>query len=388
MYKIATLNNISAKGLINFTDKYNVIDNVDDANGILLRSFKMHDMELSDNLAAIARAGAGTNNIPIDKCSEQGIVVFNTPGANANAVKELVLAGLFLSSRKIARAIEWTRTLENEGDNVNKLVEDGKKNFAGSEIKGKTLGVVGLGAIGVMVANAASSLGMKVVGYDPFVSVNSALELSRKINLTEDLDQLLAASDYITIHVPMMAATKAMFNKEKFSKMKEGVKVLNFSRGEIVNDTDIIDAINLGIISRYVTDFPSAQLIPIENVIAIPHLGASTPESEDNCAIMAVDEMMDYLEYGNITNSVNYPNCTLGRFTSEGRIGILHKNVPSMIGQITNLMAEHNINIKDMNNRSKNEYAYTLMDTDSKVTAADVEKLMAVEGIINVRVMK
>ncbi len=388
MYKITTLNNISAKGLINFTEKYNIVDDVEEADGILLRSFDMHDMELSDKLLAVARAGAGTNNIPIDKCSEKGIVVFNTPGANANAVKELVLAGLFLSSRKIARAIDWTKTLVNEGDNVDKLVEDGKKNFAGSEIKGKTLGVVGLGAIGVMVANAASSLGMNVVGYDPFMSVNSALELSRKIKLTEDLDQLFSASDYITIHVPAMDATKGMFNKEKFAIMKEGVKILNFSRGSIVNDTDMIDAINLGIVSRYVTDFPTAELIAVENVVAIPHLGASTPESEENCAIMAVDEIMDYLEYGNITNSVNFPNCSLGAFTSEGRIGILHKNIPAMIGKITSIMADHNINISDMNNRSKGELAYTLIDTDTKVTTADIDKLKSIDGIINVRVMK
>ncbi len=388
MYKITTLNNISAKGLINFTDKYDIIDQVEDANGVLVRSAKMHDMDFSENLLAIARAGAGVNNIPLDKCAEEGIVVFNTPGANANAVKELVLAGLFLSSRKIARAIEWTQTLSDEGDNVGKLVEDGKKNFAGSEIKGKTLAVVGLGAIGVMVANAASSLGMKVVGYDPFVSVKSALELSRKIKLTEDFDELCAQADYMTIHVPFMDATKGMINREKFAKMKEGIKVLNFSRGEIVNDADMIEAIQVGIVSRYVTDFPTAELIAVENVVAIPHLGASTPESEENCAIMAVDEMMDYLENGNITNSVNYPNCTLGVCHTTSRIAILHKNIPTMIGQITNVLADHNINISDMNNRSKGEFAYTLIDLDTQASQADVEKLKGIEGIINVRIIK
>lgn len=388
MYKIATLNNISPKGLICFNDNYHIVDDINDVDGIIVRSYNMHDMELPAGLKAIARAGAGVNNIPIDSCSEKGIVVFNTPGANANAVKELVLAGLLLSSRKIAGAIEWAASLKGKGDEVGKLVEKGKKQFAGSEIKGKTLAVIGLGAIGVMVANSASALGMRVIGYDPFISVKSALELSRKIQLTDDLNDLLSQAHYITIHVPMMDETKHMINKEKFSKMRNGVKLLNFSRGEIVDNDALLEAIHLDIIDRYVTDFPSDALLSHDNIIAIPHLGASTPESEENCAIMAVEEISDYLENGNITNSVNFPNCNLGDCTSAGRIGVFHKNIPSMLGKITNIMGELDINISDMINRSKDEYAYTLVDVDTKVSNGQVDALRNVEGIITVRVIK
>lgn len=388
MYKIATLNNISPKGLIHFNDKYHITENVDEAQGIIVRSAKMHDMDFTDELLAIARAGAGVNNIPIDKCSEKGIVVFNTPGANANAVKELVLAGLLLSSRKIARAIEWTDTLKGKGDEVGPLVEKGKKNYAGSEIKGKTLAVIGLGAIGVMVANAASALGMKVIGYDPFISVKSALELSRKIKLTDNLDELLGEAHYITLHVPVMDATKGMMNKEKFALMREGVKLLNFSRGEIVDDNALVEAVEAGIVSRYVTDFPNETLLGIENIINIPHLGASTPESEENCAIMAVDEISDYIENGNITNSVNFPDCSLGVCTAAGRIAILHKNIPNMLGKISIVLGDHNINIKDMNNRSKGEYAYTLIDLDTKTDKEDIKQLESTDGVICVRLIK
>ena len=388
MFKIATLNNISAKGLICFNDIYHITDDINEADGILVRSFNMHNMEFSKNLKAIARAGAGVNNIPIEKCTEKGIVVFNTPGANANAVKEIVLAGLLLSSRKIARGLQWTSSLKGKGNEVPQLVEKGKKQFAGSEIKDKTLAVIGLGAIGVMVANAASALGMKVIGYDPFISVKSALELSRKIQLTDNLDDLLNQAHYITLHVPVIDETKNMINKDKFSKMREGVKLLNFSRGEIVNDDALIEAINIGIVDRYVTDFPNDKLLGIESVLAVPHLGASTPESEENCAIMAVEEISDYLENGNITNSVNFPDCTLGVCNTAGRIGVLHKNVPAKISQITNTMGELNINISDMNNRSKGSDSYTLVDVDTKVTDSQMDKLRNVEGIISVRVIK
>ena len=388
MFKIATLNNISAKGLICFNDIYHITDDINEADGILVRSFNMHNMEFSKNLKAIARAGAGVNNIPIEKCTEKGIVVFNTPGANANAVKEIVLAGLLLSSRKIARGLQWTSSLKGKGNEVPQLVEKGKKQFAGSEIKDKTLAVIGLGAIGVMVANAASALGMKVIGYDPFISVKSALELSRKIQLTDNLDDLLNQAHYITLHVPVIDETKNMINKDKFSKMREGVKLLNFSRGEIVNDDALIEAINIGIVDRYVTDFPNDKLLGIESVLAVPHLGASTPESEENCAIMAVEEISDYLENGNITNSVNFPDCTLGVCNTAGRIGVLHKNVPAKISQITNTMGELNINISDMNNRSKGSDSYTLVDVDTKVTDSQMDKLRNVVGIISVRVIK
>lgn len=387
MYKIATLNNISPKGLICFNDKFNIVDETNEADGILVRSANMHDMEFSENLKAIARAGAGVNNIPVEQCSEAGIVVFNTPGANANAVKELVLAGLFLSSRKIARAIEWANSLKGQED-IDKLVEKGKSQFTGSEIKGKTLAVIGLGAIGVMVANSASALGMKVIGFDPFISVRSALDLSRKIQLADKIEDVLSQAHYVTLHVPMMDATKKMINKEKLGLMREGVKILNFSRGGIVDDDALIEAINLGIVDRYVTDFPNNKLVGVENVVAIPHLGASTPESEENCAVMAVEEISDYLENGNITNSVNFPDCSLGVIITAGRIAVLHQNIPSMIGKITNMMGELNINIADMNNRSKGKYAYTLIDVDTKVTNSDMDKLRSVEGIINVRIIK
>ncbi len=385
MYTITALNKIASKGTSLFTDQYALSDDVNKAEAILVRSQDMTQMDFSPGLLAIARAGAGVNNIPVDKCSGLGIVVFNTPGANANAVKEIALAGLLLASRDIVSGVAWAKSLTED---IPQAVEKGKSSFSGSEIKGKTLGVIGLGAIGVMVANSASSLGMKVIGYDPFISVKAALELSRKINLSETLDILLSTSDYITIHIPYMAETKNFISQAQLSLMKDGVCLLNFSRDAIINEQDLIKALDSGKVHRYVTDFPNAHVTGHGKVICIPHLGASTEESEENCAIMAVEELMDYLENGNITNSVNYPNCSMGICRSAGRIAVLHKNIPSMIGQITSLMAEKSINISDMTNRSKAEYQYTLIDVDSHINPKDLSALRNVSGIISVRTIK
>lgn len=387
MYKIKTLNKIDQIGLDCFTDNYSLVDegNVD---ALLVRSYKMHDMDFNDSLKAIGRAGAGVNNIPIEKCSENGVVVFNTPGANANAVKELVIAGLLLSSRKIFRSIEWAKTLDGEGKDIAKLVESGKSNFAGSEINGKTLGVIGLGAIGVMVANAASSLGMNVIGYDPFISVNAAWGLSRKVKREDSLDDLIKQSEYITVHVPLLDDTKNIINKEKFNLMNPGIKLLNFSRAGLVNEDDLLEAIERGIVDRYVTDFPGQKILNNENIINIPHLGASTPESEANCAVMAVKEISDYLENGNISNSVNYPECNMGIINCVSRITLNHKNIPSMVGKITNILAEKNINIKDMNNRSRESLAYTVLDVEDDVDQETLKKLESIEGVVKVRILK
>lgn len=385
MYTITSLNKISPKGTSLFTDQYTMGDDANKAEAILVRSQDMQEMTFSPNLLAIARAGAGVNNIPVDKCAGLGIVVFNTPGANANAVKEIALAGLLLSSRDIVNGVTWAKSLTED---IAQTVEKGKSKFSGSEIKGKTLGVIGLGAIGVMVANAASALGMKVIGYDPFISVKAALDLSRKINLSETLDILLSTSDYITIHIPYMSETKNFISEAQLSLMKDGVCLLNFSRDAIVNEQDLIKALDSGKVHRYVTDFPNGHVTAHGKVISIPHLGASTEESEENCAVMAVEELMDYLENGNITNSVNYPNCSMGVCRTAGRISVLHKNIPSMIGQITSLMAEKSINISDMTNRSKGEYQYTLIDVDSPVSLQDLDALRAISGIISVRAVK
>lgn len=384
MYKIATLNKISSKGLERFSDRYTVSDSTSDAQGILLRSQDMHSMALPESLLAIARAGAGVNNIPVEECSKKGIVVFNTPGANANAVKELVLTGILMSARNVSSAIAWTKTLTED---ISKTVEKNKSQFAGHEIKGKVLGVVGLGAIGVMVANAAESLGMHVIGYDPYMSIQSAHELSRTVEVSESLDLLLPKCDYITIHVPFMENTKELINEKRFSLMKDGVCILNFSRDQIVSEADILNALEAGKVRKYVTDFPSEKFLCNDKVICIPHLGASTKESEENCARMAVDQMMDYLENGNITNSVNFPNCSLGISTSMNRIAVLNKNVPAMLGKITGILAEMNINISDLNNRSKGELAYTLIDIDSEVDEAALKQALSVNGIISVRVI-
>ena len=389
MYRIATLNKISSKGLKRFSEKYIISDNLEGADAVLVRSQDMHSLRLPENLLAIARAGAGVNNIPIDYCSKKGVVVFNTPGANANAVKELVLTGILMAARNLTSAIAWTKTLTGD---VSKTVEKNKSKFAGHEIKGKVLGVIGLGAIGVMVANAAESLGMEVIGYDPYLSLQNAHQLSRTVKLCESLDTLLPQCDYITIHVPFMENTKELINEKRFSLMKDGVCLLNFSRDQIVSEADVIKALNEGKVRTYVTDFPSENFLCIDNAICIPHLGASTEESEENCAVMAVDQLMDHLENGNITNSVNFPNCSLGVCTAAARICVLNKNIPAMLGKITGLLADMNINIADMNNRSKGELAYTLIDVDSPVDEAELRKALTsnglADGIIAVRVLQ
>ena len=382
---ILTLNKISACGTSRFdAAKYTVGDAVENPDGIMVRSAAMHEMELPASLAAIARAGAGVNNIPVDKCSEAGIVVFNTPGANANAVKELVIAGLLISSRKVIPAIEWAKTLKGNGDAVPKMVEKGKSAYAGPEIKGKRLGVIGLGAIGILVANAAKSLGMEVYGYDPFLSVDAAWGLSRSIHHATSLDQIYAECDYITVHVPLTADTREMFNAQAFAAMKSGVRVLNFSRAELVNAADMKAALADGKVAAYVVDFPTEDMLDVENVIAIPHLGASTPESEDNCAVMAADELMDYLENGNITHSVNYPEVSVPRST-ETRVCVLHRNIPNMLTQISGVLAADGNNIETMTNRSKKDYAYTILDVVGDVAEASLDKIQAVDGVIRVR---
>ena len=382
---ILTLNKISACGTSRFdAAKYTVGDAVENPDGIMVRSAAMHEMELPASLAAIARAGAGVNNIPVDKCSEAGIVVFNTPGANANAVKELVIAGLLISSRKVIPAIEWAKTLKGNGDAVPKMVEKGKSAYAGPEIKGKRLGVIGLGAIGILVANAAKSLGMEVYGYDPFLSVDAAWGLSRAIHHATSLDQIYAECDYITVHVPLTADTREMFNAQAFAAMKPGVRVLNFSRAELVNAADMKAALADGKVAAYVVDFPTEDMLDVENVIAIPHLGASTPESEDNCAVMAADELMDYLENGNITHSVNYPQVSVPRST-ETRVCVLHRNIPNMLTQISGVLAADGNNIETMTNRSKKDYAYTILDVVGDVAEASLDKIQAVDGVIRVR---
>ncbi len=389
MFTIKTLNKIDEQGLNLLSDQYRVIDeNAEgDYEGIVLRSFKLHDYTMSNNVAAIARAGAGVNNVPVDQCSQEGIVVFNTPGANANAVKELALAGLLMSSRDIPGAIDWAKTLKGQSD-IAKKVEAGKSNFAGPEIMGKTLGIIGLGAIGALVANAAISLGMDVYGYDPFISVDAAWGLKRVVHKASNMDELLEKSDYISVHVPLMDETKGMINTDLIDKMKDGVRILNFSRGELVDDDAIESALKSGKVSRYVTDFPNERTIEMDGVIAIPHLGASTPESETNCAKMAVAQLKDYLENGNICNSVNYPAADLGVCNSIARLSVLHKNIPNMVGQITSVLANANLNITDMLNKSKNGNAYTLLDLEDVVTESVVAKLKAIEGVLKVRVIK
>jgi len=384
MYKIATLNKISQKGLAKLSSDYSIVENADDAHGILVRSQDMKSMEFCNNLYAIARAGAGVNNIPLDVCTQKGIVVFNTPGANANAVKELVLTGLLVAARNLPSAIAWTQTLTED---VSKAVEKNKSKFAGTEIKGKTLGVIGLGAIGVMVANAAECLGMKVLGYDPYLNISSAHELSRGVTLYENLDNLLPLCDFITIHVPFMDNTKEMINKDRFSLMKNSVCILNFSRDLIVKEDDIISALDEGTIRTYVTDFPNEKVLGHENIICIPHLGASTHESEENCAVMAIEEITDFLENGNIRNSVNFPACTLGPLTTSTRLVILNKNMTGMLEKITGAVADMKVNINDLINRSKGDLAVTLLDVDSEISEEAIKKALAFEGIISVRVI-
>lgn len=387
MYNILTLNKIAKCGLEQLEpEKYSITDDAQaNADGIILRSYAMHDMELPEKLLAVARAGAGTNNIPIDKCSEKGIVVFNTPGANANAVKELVIAGMLIASRDVVGGISWANGLT--GDDVAKQVEKGKSNFAGCEIQGKTLGVIGLGAIGILVANAARHLGMQVIGFDPYLSVDAAWRLSSHIIKAKSADEVYEKSDFITIHVPYTPDTKGMINKDNIAKMKDGVKLLNFARGELVNNDDIKAALESGKVSRYVVDFPNAETVNQKGIIAIPHLGASTVESEDNCAMMAAQELASYLETGDILNSVNFPNCSLP-VGANGRICIMHKNVPSMISKFTQLFADEGLNISDMINKSKKDNAYTIINSDTAITDAISAKIAAIDGVVRVRVIK
>ncbi len=385
MYNIKTLNKISPCGLTNFkADKYSVGDEVESPEAILVRSASMHEMEMPESLLAIARAGAGVNNIPVDACAEKGIIVFNTPGANANAVKELVIAGLFLSSRKVIPAIDWAKTLKGNGAEVGKMVEKGKGAFAGPEILGKKLGVIGLGAIGILVANAARALGMDVYGYDPYLSVDAALKLDNNVIHVSDVNEIYAACDYISVHVPLTPDTKNMINEQSIAKMKNGVRILNFSRGDLVNSADIVEALGKGAVAAYVTDFPSDEVIGVEGVVAIPHLGASTQESEDNCAVMAAKEIVDYLENGNITNSVNFPNVSMPR-TTKSRICVIHKNIPNMLTQISGAVSAIGVNIEKMNNQSKKEYAYTILDVDDIVSKDALAKITDIEGVIKVR---
>ncbi len=386
MFNILTLNKIAACGLKNFGENYNVSDSCENPDGIILRSFKMHDMELPASLKGVARAGAGVNNIPIDKCTEKGIVVFNTPGANANAVKELVIGALFLASRDVVGGIEWAKTLIGEGDNVPALVEKGKGNFAGNEITGKTLSVIGLGAIGAMVANAAHRLGMHVVGYDPFLSVNSALHLDPRVEIAATLEAAVADADYITIHMPLNDSTKGIFNSDLFKAMKNGVRLLNFARGELVDTESLKFAIGSGTIKTYITDFPNEEVLQMKNTVCIPHLGASSEESEDNCAVMASKELVNFLENGNIVNSVNLPNCELPT-TGLPRVTIIHKNVPSMIAAFTTIFGDAGINIENIINKSKKDIAYTMIETSEAPSAELIAKIEATEDVVKVRVL-
>ena len=388
MYKILCLNKISPVGTKRFGEAYTFSPEMKEPDGILVRSAAMHDMELEENLLAIARAGAGVNNIPVDKCLEKGIVVFNTPGANANAVKELVLASLFLTSRKIVPAMDWVKTLKGQGDQVEKLIEKGKGQFAGPEIQGKTLGVVGLGAIGILVANAATRLGMEVYGYDPYLSVEHAWHLSSAVHRSLSLDEIYQKCDYITLHLPLTKDNRGMVNKDTLQKMKDGVRILNFARGGLVDSADLLAALESGKAAAYATDFPDDSMIGVEGIVAIPHLGASTPESEDNCAMMAVDQMKDYLENGNILNSVNMPSISMAREPGTRRICIIHKNVPNTIALFAATCGDAGINIENMQSKSRGEYAYTILDVSGELSPAAVDTLRALEPIVKVRVIE
>ena len=386
MFRIKTLNEISPVIKKVFTADYAVGSEIDNGDAIIVRSAKMHDMPISDSLLAVARAGAGYNNIPVDKCSERGIVVFNTPGANANAVKELTIAGMLLAGRDIVGGIEWARTLKGEGDKVAALVEKGKNHFVGPELKGKKLAVIGLGAIGTMVANAGHALEMDVYGYDPFLSVEHALMLSRAVHKAGDLDKLLAEADFVSLHLPLTDKTRGMVDADMLSKFKPGAALLNFSRGELVDGAAVLEAVKAGRLRRYVTDFPSEDMLGAEGVIALPHLGASTPESEDNCAEMAAQELAGYLTRGAIINSVNYPACDPG-YTDGARLCVLHANVPNMVGSVTALLAAQGINIANMVNKSRGALAYTVIDADGEIGANVVKAVAAVENVYKVRLI-
>lgn len=384
---VSCLNPISECGLELLNENYNIVDDANAAEAILVRSAVMHDMELSNNLLAVARAGAGVNNIPLEKCADKGIVVFNTPGANANGVKEIVLASMFLAARDIVGGIEWCKENKNDA-NIAKSGEKAKKAFAGGELKGKKIGIIGLGAIGVLVANAAARLGMDVYGCDPFLSVENALNLSRAITTVKDYEDLYEVCDYITVHVPFLDSTKGLLNKTAFDKMKDGVVVLNFSRDAIVNEDDMLEALKAGKVGKYFVDFPNPNTVNMPNTFVTPHLGASTQESEDNCAKMAVSEIRDYIENGNIRNSVNYPNCDAGVCTTEGRITILHKNIPNMLTKFTAVFADDNINIENMYNKSKGDYAYSILDVCAALDDDVVKEIESIDGVIKVRVVK
>lgn len=387
MYNIKTLNKISNVGLSKFDkSRYAYGDDIENPDAIMVRSAAMHDMEMPTSLLAIARAGAGVNNIPVADCTQKGIVVFNTPGANANAVKELVICGLLLSSRKITKAIDWCKTIKND-ENVSKSVEKGKSAFAGPEIKGKTLAVIGLGAIGRLVANAAVDLGMIVIGYDPFLSPEAAETLKKEVTINNNLDEIFPLADYLTVHVPLTPETKEMICAENIAKMKDTVRILNFARGDLANSADIVSALEDGRMAAYVTDFPSAEVIGIDGVIALPHLGASTPESEENCASMGALELIDFLENGNIKNSVNLPAVSLQR-SGAARITVIHKNQPNMIATITDTISKDGINIANFLDKNRGEFAYSIIDVDSEVSAAAVEDIKKIDGVIKIRVIK
>ena len=381
MYNVLTLNKIAAIGTSRLGDNYSYGEEVANPDAILVRSASMHDMEFGDNLLAIARAGAGTNNIPKDKCTEQGIVVFNTPGANANAVKELVIAGLLLSSRKIVEGIDWAKTLKGNGEAVGKMVEKGKSQFVGPELTGKTLGVIGLGAIGILVANAAVALGMKVIGFDPFMSVPNALKLNPHIKLMKSNEEVMTNCDYLTIHVPLTGETKDLVDADMIAKMRDGVRILNYSRDGLVNSAAVLEALKSGKVAKYVTDFGTDDILGEENVICMPHLGASTPESEDNCAIMACDQVKEYLENGNIINSVNFPAISLPCTAGTKRVCVMHKNVPELIKKV---LGEISGNVENMLSKSRGDYAYTIIDVVGDV---DADKVSSVDGVIRVRVI-
>lgn len=385
--KINCLNPIAACGLDLFDDTYEIVEDVTAADAVLVRSASMHDMELSDDLLAVARAGAGVNNIPLEKCADKGIVVFNTPGANANGVKELVVAAMLLATRDIVGGIEWVKEHKDDAD-IAKAAEQAKKAFAGSEIAGKKLGIIGLGAIGVLVANAANRLGMDVYGCDPYLSVDNALNMSRDITLVKTYEEIYSECDFITVHVPLLDSTKGMFDKEAFDKMKDGVVFLNFSRDTLVNETDLRAALTSGKVKKYVVDFPNPTTADLPNTIVTPHLGASTQESEDNCAKMAVKEIREFIENGNIKNSVNYPTCDAGVCATEGRVAVAHKNVHSMLSQFTTVFAKEGINIENMVNKSRGNYAYTIFDICSEATDAIVKDLEGINGVIKVRIIK
>ena len=387
MFKYNCLNPIASVGLDLFSGDYEKVEDLGQADAALVRSAAMHELELPDSLLAVARAGAGVNNIPLDKCAEKGIVVFNTPGANANGVKELVFAGMLYASRDIVGGIDWCLANQND-ENIAKTAEKQKKNFAGTEISGKKLGVIGLGAIGVLVANAAIHMGMDVYGYDPYISIDAAWNLSRTIKHSKSLDEIYSQCDYITIHVPLTDNTRKMIDKEAFTKMKEGVVLLNFARDLLVDEEALIEALDSGKVKKYVTDFANPLVAGRPGILVTPHLGASTEESEENCAVMAVKEVRDFLENGNIKNSVNFPNCDMGTYVAVGRITIAHKNIPNMISQFTKILGSEGLNIADMTNKSRGSYAYTIIDLESAASKEALDELRAIEGVSKVRVIK